>query len=216
MVSIYRRICEKVRKEMNIKKAEFIISNTELAKMPASDLPEYGFVGRSNVGKSSLINMLCGRKNLAHTSGTPGKTQTINHYLINEEWYLADLPGYGYARTSKKQRSEFTRMIQNYVEYRSNLMNLFVLVDSRHNPQTSDLEFMEYLGIKQIPFVIVFTKIDKLKEKALQKQIEQYELTLLQSWEELPEFIFTSSIKSLGKEEVLNWISETNPLFYQR
>ncbi|MEM9936448.1 MAG: ribosome biogenesis GTP-binding protein YihA/YsxC, partial [Bacteroidota bacterium] len=171
------------------------------------------FVGRSNVGKSSLINALTQRKKLAKTSGTPGKTQLINHFLINESWYLADLPGYGYARVSKKQRKVFQNMIQEYLFQRENLMNVFVLVDSRLEPQEGDLEFMEMLGIKRIPFSIIFTKIDKLKKDELKAKLEVYENKLFEAWEELPPMMFTSSTSKAGREELLDKIAEINHLF---
>lgn len=198
---------------MQITSATFVKSSQVVADMPPPSLPEYGFVGRSNVGKSSLINALTQRKKLAKTSGTPGKTQLINHFLINESWYLADLPGYGYARVSKKQRKVFQNMIQEYLFKRENLMNVFVLVDSRLPPQEGDLEFMEMLGIKRIPFSIIFTKIDKLKKDELQTNLGVYENKLFETWEELPPMMFTSSTSKAGREELLDKISEINELF---
>ncbi|MEM6764627.1 MAG: ribosome biogenesis GTP-binding protein YihA/YsxC [Bacteroidota bacterium] len=198
---------------MKITSATFIKSSQGVADMPPATLPEYGFVGRSNVGKSSLINALTQRKKLAKTSGTPGKTQLINHFLINESWYLADLPGYGYARVSKKQRKVFQNMIQEYLFQRENLMNVFVLVDSRLEPQEGDLEFMEMLGIKRIPFSIIFTKIDKLKKDELKAKLEVYENKLFETWEELPPMMFTSSTSKAGREELLDKIAEINHLF---
>ncbi|MEM8899137.1 MAG: ribosome biogenesis GTP-binding protein YihA/YsxC [Bacteroidota bacterium] len=198
---------------MQITSATFIKSSQVVADMPPPKLPEYGFVGRSNVGKSSLINALTQRKKLAKTSGTPGKTQLINHFLINESWYLADLPGYGYARVSKKQRKVFQNMIQEYLFQRENLMNVFVLVDSRLEPQEGDLEFMEMLGIKRIPFSIIFTKIDKLKKNELETNLGVYENKLFETWEELPPMMFTSSTSKAGREELLDKISEINDLF---
>lgn len=198
---------------MQITSATFVKSSQVVADMPPPTLPEYGFVGRSNVGKSSLINALTQRKKLAKTSGTPGKTQLINHFLINESWYLADLPGYGYARVSKKQRKVFQNMIQEYLFQRENLMNVFVLVDSRLEPQEGDLEFMEMLGIKRIPFSIIFTKIDKLKKNELETNLGVYENKLFETWEELPPMMFTSSTSKAGREELLDKISEINDLF---
>ncbi|MEL6193249.1 MAG: ribosome biogenesis GTP-binding protein YihA/YsxC [Bacteroidota bacterium] len=198
---------------MQITSATFVKSSQVVADMPPPKLPEYGFVGRSNVGKSSLINALTQRKKLAKTSGTPGKTQLINHFLINESWYLADLPGYGYARVSKTQRKVFQNMIQEYLFKRENLMNVFVLVDSRLAPQEGDLEFMEMLGIKRIPFSIIFTKIDKLKKNELETNLGVYENKLFETWEELPPMMFTSSTSKAGREELLDKISEINDLF---
>ncbi len=198
---------------MQITSATFVKSSQVVADMPPPKMPEYGFVGRSNVGKSSLINALTQRKKLAKTSGTPGKTQLINHFLINESWYLADLPGYGYARVSKKQRKVFQNMIQEYLFKRENLMNVFVLVDSRLPPQEGDLEFMEMLGIKRIPFSIIFTKIDKLKKDELETNLGVYENKLFETWEELPPMMFTSSTSKAGREELLDKISEINELF---
>ncbi len=198
---------------MQITSATFVKSSQVVADMPPPKMPEYGFVGRSNVGKSSLINALTQRKKLAKTSGTPGKTQLINHFLINESWYLADLPGYGYARVSKTQRKVFQKMIQEYLFKRENLMNVFVLVDSRLEPQEGDLEFMEMLGIKRIPFSIIFTKIDKLKKDELETNLSVYENKLFETWEELPPMMFTSSTSKAGREELLDKISEINELF---
>jgi len=199
---------------MIIKQAEFIKSSTTLQELPSLDYPEYAFVGRSNVGKSSLINRLCQRKHLAKTSSTPGKTQLINHYLINETWYLVDLPGYGYARVSKKSRETFTDMIHAYLTERKNLINTFVLVDSRLDPQPNDLEFMEFLGVKGLPFTIVFTKIDKLSPHKLLANREGYEATLSEVWEELPPMLFTSATTGTGREELLAQIQSYNPLFF--
>jgi GTP-binding protein len=195
---------------MLIKTAEFVMSNSEVAKCPKDLLPEYAFIGRSNVGKSSLINMLTGRINLAKTSGKPGKTQLINHFIINKNWFLVDLPGYGYAKVSKTTKKKFQKFITDYLENRQQLVSAFVLVDIRHEPQKIDLEFMEYLGINQIPFFIVFTKADKLKPKAIENHVEDYSQELLKTWEELPKYFVTSSTKSLGKDEILRFIEETN------
>lgn len=198
---------------MKIKTAEFVISNTDIEKCPAPDKPEYAFIGRSNVGKSSLINMLCERNKLAKTSATPGKTQLINHFLINDEWYIVDLPGYGYAKVSKKLREKWDGFIKKYLYNRPNLLYTFVLIDSRHKAQKVDLDFMEMLGIKGIPFVIVFTKVDKLSSSALNKNITAYKKELLKSWEELPIMMYTSSTTKAGKDELLNLIEVWNKGF---
>lgn len=195
---------------MKIKSAEFIMSNSEVAKCPKDRLPEYAFIGRSNVGKSSLINMLVERKSLAKTSGRPGKTQLINHFVINKNWYLVDLPGYGYARVSKKAKKTFQKFITNYFEKRKQLVLAFVLVDCRHEPQPIDLDFMNYLGENQIPFSIVFTKADKLKPNALKRNIEAYEQRLLQDWEEMPHYFVTSASNSAGREDLLDYIDRVN------
>lgn len=195
---------------MEIKSAEFVMSNSDVSKCPSQPIPEYAFIGRSNVGKSSLINMLTSRKNLAKTSGKPGKTQLINHFIINKNWYLVDLPGYGYARVSKSSKKEFQKFITNYFEQRKQLVNAFVLVDIRHEPQTIDLNFMMYLGEHGIPFGIIFTKADKLKPGAIERNIEIYKAKLLETWESLPPYFITSSSKYVGKEDLLNFIDDTN------
>ena len=195
---------------MDIKTAKFIVSGTRLAHLPPAGVPEYAFVGRSNVGKSSLINALTGYSDLAKTSSTPGKTQLINFFMVNESWYLVDLPGYGYAKVSKKIRSQFSGMITNYLEKRPTLMNVFLLIDSRHPPQASDLEFMEYMGTYGIPFSIVFTKCDKPSQTALAKNLEHYKTVLLESWEELPPVFVTSSEKKRGLDELRAYIGEVN------
>lgn len=195
---------------MIIKTAEFIMSNSEVAKCPKNVLPEYAFIGRSNVGKSSLINMLTNHKNLAKTSGRPGKTQLINHFLINKNWFLVDLPGYGYAKVSKTAKKKFQKFITDYFEKRQQLVSAFVLVDIRHEPQKIDLEFMEYLGIKGIPFSIIFTKADKLKPKAIERNVEAYMGELLKTWEETPSYFITSSSSTVGREDLLQFIDETN------
>lgn len=195
---------------MNIKKAEFVISNSDYRKCPQDGRPEYAFIGRSNVGKSSLINMLTNRKGLAMTSSTPGKTMLINHFLINDEWYLVDLPGYGYARRGKEGREKLRKIIEDYVLERDSMTNLFVLVDSRHEPQKIDLEFMEWLGENGVPFAIVFTKADKLGSGRLQLNIDAYKEKLLETWEELPPVFVTSSEKGRGREELLNYIDNIN------
>lgn len=195
---------------MLIKSAEFIISNTELDKCPKDEKPEYAFIGRSNVGKSSLINMLTNHKKLAKTSGKPGKTQLINHFLINEEWYLVDLPGYGYAKVSKSSRALFEKFISEYLTKRKTLMNIFVLLDSRLEPQKIDLEFMNWCGEQGLPFSMVFTKIDKLSSTQLQKNLAKYKKEMLKYWEELPPVFTTSSESKFGRERVLNYIEAIN------
>lgn len=193
---------------MQIKTAEFIISNTEVSKCPADGKPEFAFIGRSNVGKSSLINMLTSKKGLAKTSGTPGKTQLINHFLINDHWYLVDLPGYGYAKVSRSQRSTFERFIADYLTKRDTLYNIFVLLDARLEPQKIDLEFMNWCGEKGLPFSMVFTKIDKLSSTALQKNLAKYKKEMLKVWAELPPVFTTSSESAFGKEPLLNYIEQ--------
>ena len=195
---------------MNVAHAEFVLSNTKVELCPKSKIPEYAFIGRSNVGKSSLINMLCNRKKLAKTSSRPGKTQLINHFLINKQWYLVDLPGYGYARVSKTQKKTFQKFITNYFIKRKELIAAFLLIDLRHKPQTLDLEFMRWLGGNYIPFSIVFTKADKLKEKEIKKNTSEYFKTLKEYWEEMPKHFITSSEKSLGRDELLNYINQIN------
>lgn len=195
---------------MQIKTAEFVISNTDVSKCPAGNMPEYAFIGRSNVGKSSLINMLTGVKGLAMTSQKPGKTQLINHFLVNRDWHLVDLPGYGYAQLGKENRERLKNIIESYVLNRTQLYNLFVLVDSRHEPQKIDLEFMEWLGENAIPFSIVFTKVDKLSKSRMQENIEKYKNQLLEVWEELPPIFITSSEKRIGREELLDYIDSIN------
>ncbi len=195
---------------MKIKSAAFVISNSDVSKCPKDQLPEYAFIGRSNVGKSSLINMLTDRKSLAKTSGRPGKTQLINHFLINKAWFLVDLPGYGYARVSKSTKKVFQRFITAYFAKREQLVNAFVLIDSRHNPQKVDLEFMQWLGKNQIPFAIIFTKADKLSETKLKIQLDNYIAELLNYWEEMPKYFITSSTSGSGKDELLQYIDEIN------
>ncbi|MGM0634499.1 MAG: ribosome biogenesis GTP-binding protein YihA/YsxC [Bacteroidota bacterium] len=195
---------------MEIKSAEFVVSNSDVLKCPNSTIPEYAFIGRSNVGKSSLINMLTNRKKLAMVSGKPGKTRLINHFLINKEWHLVDLPGYGYAKVSKKEKKVFQKFITNYFSKRPQLVSAFVLIDSRIEAQQIDLEFMEWLGVNAIPFAIIFTKADKLKPAALEKNIADYKQVLLETWEELPPYFVTSSSKKIGKEEVLEYIEQVN------
>ncbi len=200
---------------MKITSAEFVMSNSNVAKCPNEPLPEYAFIGRSNVGKSSLINMLVDQKSLAKTSGRPGKTQLINHFKINKNWFLVDLPGYGYARVSKKDKKVFQKYITEYFQKRKQLVCGFVLVDIRHEPQPVDLEFMEWLGTNQIPFAIIFTKADKLKPAVIEKQANAYLQKLLEgAWEEAPPHFITSSAKHLGREELLNYIDEINAEFF--
>jgi len=199
---------------MDIKSADFIVSNTDVSKCPSEPIPEYAFIGRSNVGKSSLINMLLQRKQLAKTSGRPGKTQLINHFKINKAWYLVDLPGYGYARVSKKAKKTFQKYITDYFLKRKQLLSAFVLVDIRHEPQPVDLDFMRWLGERQIPFGLIFTKADKLKPKAIEAQVAAY-LQLLKEdgWEEAPKHFITSATHGTGREEVLSYIADINRQF---
>lgn len=195
---------------MVIKSAEFVISNSQVSKCPTTGLPEYAFIGRSNVGKSSLINMLTGKKGLAMTSQKPGKTQLINHFIINDAWYLVDLPGYGYARLSKDGREKLKKMIEDYTLERKELVCLFVLVDSRHEPQKIDLEFIQWLGEEGVPFALVFTKADKLTKGRLASNLEAYKARLLEEWEELPPIFVTSSEQQLGRDELLSYIEGIN------
>lgn len=201
------------RKEMEIKSAKFVISNTEVAKCPQPLMPEYAFIGRSNVGKSSLINMLVARKDLAKTSGKPGKTQLINHFLINDNWYLVDLPGYGYAQVAKTSRERWEVFSKHYILKRENLMCLMVLLDSRLPPQKIDLEFMDWLGEKEIPFVMVFTKTDKLSKQKTADNIQLYKEEMGKHWDELPHSFYTSAEKREGRDELLTFIEETNKLY---
>jgi GTP-binding protein len=191
---------------MLIKEAIFIVSNTEIKNCPTDNKPEFAFIGRSNVGKSSLINMLTAKKGLAKTSGTPGKTQLINHFLINDQWYIVDLPGYGYARASKTMRSKWEKFIADYLTKRENLMNIFVLLDARLEPQKIDIEFMNWCGQKGLPFSMVFTKIDKLSSSVLQKNLAKYKKEMLKFWEELPPVFTSSSNSGFGREQLLNYV----------
>lgn len=193
-------------KAMEIKTAEFVISNSEIDKCPKDGRSEYAFIGRSNVGKSSLINMLTRKKGLAKTSQQPGKTQLINHFLINDDFYIVDLPGYGYARTSKEKREEFKSIIYTYIYERPQLTNLFILIDIRHEPLKIDIEFINNMGVRGIPFAIIFTKADKLSKGAAATSIERYKTRLLEEWDELPPMFVTSSENSTGRDELLGYI----------
>ena len=195
---------------MDIKKAEFTLSAPMVSMCPADNKPEYAFIGRSNVGKSSLINMLTNNKKLAKTSATPGKTLLINHFIINNEWYLVDLPGYGYAKRSKKEIEKLDQMIRGYILQREQLVNVFVLVDIRLEAQKIDLEFIEWLGLSSVPFAIVFTKADKLSAAKVSASVEAYKKVLLETWEELPPIFITSAEKRQGRNEVLDYIDQIN------
>lgn len=195
---------------MKITSAEFVISNTDVNKCPKTDFPEYAFIGRSNVGKSSLINMLTGNKKLAMTSSTPGKTLLINHFLINKQWYLVDLPGYGYANRSKKSVADIQRVIGSYLENRMEMTCLFVLIDSRLEPQAIDMNFMNWLGENQVPFAIVFTKADKQSKSRTESNIRGYIEKMKEQWEELPPYFITSSLTGVGKDDVLSYIESIN------
>ncbi|MFT4752654.1 MAG: GTP-binding protein [Salibacteraceae bacterium] len=201
---------------MKVKDAKFVMSNTDYTKCPEPDMPEYAFIGRSNVGKSSLINALTNRKSLAKTSGKPGKTQLINHFQINKEWYLVDLPGYGYASVSKTMRAEFQKFLRDYLVQRENLICTFVLLDSRLEPQKVDVTFMQWMGEYNIPFVMVFTKTDKLNNHTFLKNMKRYEEIMLETWEELPPRFYTSSVKKSGTEEILAFVEETNEAYHKK
>jgi len=194
---------------MTVKQAEYVISSPSVEKCPKPDKPEYAFIGRSNVGKSSLINMLC-NKDLAKTSASPGKTKLINHFIINNEWYIVDLPGYGYAKISQAQRKQWEKMIEDYLRKRENLDNVFVLIDSRHKPQAKDIEFVNKLGAWQVPFTLVFTKADKEKPKAVERNVNAFLDALKGTWEILPKYFVTSAAKKEGKEELLKFIDDCN------
>lgn len=200
---------------MKISSADFLISNTTFKKCPQDEKPEFAFIGRSNVGKSSLINMLTGIKKLAKISSTPGKTQLINHFTINNDWYLVDLPGYGYAKASKKSRNTWEQFISEYLLHRPYLLTTFVLIDSRLEPQQIDLEFMNWCGVKEIPFSIIFTKTDKLSTSVLQKKISFYKKEMLNEWEELPPVFITSSQSKLGRDSILDYLDEVLSSFSQ-
>jgi len=194
-------------KDIEIKTAVFEKSSSAFNQCPEDGLPEFAFIGRSNVGKSSLINMLANRKDLAKTSGTPGKTQLINHFLVNDAWHIVDLPGYGYAKVSKGARKDFQQLITGYLGKRETLVVVFLLIDSRHEPQKIDLEFMEWLGHNQVPFAIVFTKIDKCSSTELNKNLVKYKKRLLQDWEALPQIFISSASSKIGRAELLAYIS---------
>lgn len=197
---------------MEIRSAKYLISSPKVELCPTPDKPEYAFIGRSNVGKSSLINMLTGQKALAKTSGSPGKTQMINHFIINNNWYMVDLPGYGYAKVSQKQRASFGKMISNYLQLRQNLVTVFVLVDSRHKPQQIDLDFIAQLGEWQIPFNIIFTKADKSSQSDAAKNVRAFVDAMREEWEFIPRSFLTSAVKGQGRREVLAYIEELNTL----
>ncbi len=202
---------------MLVQSANFVISNTEVSKCPKENLPEYAFIGRSNVGKSSLINILCNKKNLAKTSSRPGKTQLINHFLINDNWHLVDLPGFGYARVSKTKKKIFQKFITNYFKQRKQLVSAFLLIDIRHEPQPIDLNFMRWLGENHIPFSIIFTKSDKLKPRVIERNIKEYSEKMLENhWEEMPQTFITSSLHKTGGEEVLKYIYFLNESFLEK
>ncbi|MBZ0100243.1 MAG: ribosome biogenesis GTP-binding protein YihA/YsxC [Taibaiella sp.] len=201
---------------MEIRSAKYLISSPRVELCPAPDKPEYAFIGRSNVGKSSLINMLTGQSKLAKTSGSPGKTQMINHFIVNDEWYLVDLPGYGYAKVSQKQRASFGKMIENYLRLRSNLVTVFVLIDSRHKPQQIDLDFLAQLGEWEIPFNIAFTKADKSTQREAAKNVRGFIDAMREEWEFIPRSFLTSAVKHLGRKEMLAYIEELNTLFHER
>lgn len=198
---------------MIIKSASYVTSSAKISQCPPPDKPEYAFIGRSNVGKSSLINMIVTKKGLAKISGTPGKTRTVNHFIINDSWYLVDLPGYGYARASQKQREEWSRLINAYVTKRENLISLFVLIDSRHEPIASDLEFMEKMALNGVAFARVFTKADKAGQRETEKNLALHNKIMLERWESLPVTFITSATKAKGRDELLNYISETMIFF---
>jgi GTP-binding protein len=194
---------------MIIHSASFIKSSPSIQDCPAPTLPEFGFIGRSNVGKSSLINMITGWSKLAKTSVQPGKTRTINHFLVNDSWYLVDLPGYGYAKVPVKLREKWVRATEEYILKRENLVSLFVLLDTRHKPQRSDLEFMEFLGLNNIPFARVFTKSDKLTKTTLSDSVENYNSEMMKNWESMPDSFITSAVKGNGRDEILTYIEES-------
>lgn len=200
---------------MIIQEARFLQSNTKIEKLPEAKYPEYAFIGRSNVGKSSLINMLTGKKQLAKISSKPGKTITINHFLIDESWYLVDLPGYGFAKRSKEAREKWAQMLRQYLRLRTNLIYMFVLVDSRIEPQTIDLDFINELGEAGIPFIVIFTKIDKQSNRKTIANVQAFQKALEENWEELPEIILSSSLKGTGKDDILTLISSGNQVFNQ-
>jgi GTP-binding protein len=195
---------------MNIKTATYIISSPDYTMCPPPDKPEYAFIGRSNVGKSSLINMLCNNEKLAKTSGTPGKTQLINHFLVNNEWYLVDLPGYGFAKVSQTQRKKWELMIRDYLRKRETLVNVFILIDSRHEPQKPDIDFVNQLGAWEIPFAMVFTKADKVTQRETAKNVKAFLTQMRETWQFLPPHFVTSAVKKLGRKDILDFISGLN------
>jgi len=201
---------------MIINSSEYIISSPDYLQSPKPDKPEYAFIGRSNVGKSTLINMLCNNEKLAKTSGTPGKTQLINHFLINKEWYVVDLPGYGFAKVSQSQRKKWEKMIEDYLRKRETLMNVFILIDSRHSPQKIDLDFVNQLGEWQIPFCIVFTKSDKENQRTVSANVKSFLNKMRETWQFLPQHFITSAIKKTGREKILQLIGEMNAEFRAR
>ncbi len=199
---------------MEIRSAKYLISSPRTENCPEPTMPEYAFIGRSNVGKSSLINMLTRQSKLAKTSASPGKTQMINHFLINEEWYIVDLPGYGYAKVSQKQRASFQKMIEDYMTKRENLMTVFVLIDSRHKPQQKDLEFINQLGEWGVPFNLIFTKADKSSQKDAAKNVRNFIETMKKEWEFIPRSFLTSAVKFTGRKELLEYIGELNDIYH--
>lgn len=201
---------------MEIRSAKYLVSSPRVALCPAADKPEYAFIGRSNVGKSSLINMLTRQPKLAKTSSSPGKTQMINHFVVNDNWYLVDLPGYGYAKVSQKQRASFGKMIADYMQQRENLVTVFVLIDSRHKPQQIDLDFLAQLGEWEVPFNMVFTKADKTTQREAQKNVRDFIEAMRQEWEFIPRSFLTSAVKALGRKELLGYIEELNGMFYEQ
>lgn len=201
---------------MQVKSARYIISSPDYLKCPAPDRPEYAFIGRSNVGKSSLINMLCNNDKLAKTSAAPGKTQLINHFIVNQEWYLVDLPGYGFAKVSQSSRRRWEQMIENYLRKRDNLSMVFVLIDARHSPQAIDLEFLEQLKVWQIPFSLVFTKTDKETQAIVSKNVKAFLEAMKKTWQFLPRHFMTSSVKKTGRDKLLAFISETNQDLFEK
>jgi len=192
-----------------------LVSNTDPSKCPAPDKPEYAFIGRSNVGKSSLINMLLGRRNLAKTSSTPGKTRLINHFIVNDEWYLVDLPGYGYAKISKKEREKWEGMIRTYLNRRESLVNTFILIDSRIEPKKSDIDFIDWFGEAQLPFALIFTKTDKLTSNAMASNIAAFKAKLSETWDELPTMFLSSAENGLGRDSILDFIEENNTAYQE-
>jgi GTP-binding protein len=198
---------------MQVKTAEYVISSPEYTLSPKPDKPEYAFIGRSNVGKSSLINMLCNNEKLAKTSGTPGKTQLINHFIVNKEWFLVDLPGYGFAKRSLSQRKQWEKMIQDYLRKRENLLNVFILIDSRHRPQKIDLDFINQLGAWRIPFAIVFTKSDKENQRVVAANVRSFTEAMKITWSELPPHFVTSALKKTGRDKILKFIGDCNTQF---